>query len=225
MAGSKAAPAFINAVIMTSVISAGNHALFAGTRLLYALAVDRHAPQFFGKLNRNKVPWIAVLATSAISGLCFGASFIGAGQLWTWLQNLVGVSNQLAWISIGLTSLRFRGAIEARGLTSSLPFKNWTYPWGPWICVVLNCVLVLVQGWSSFSPKFAAVDFVSFYIELPVMLIMYVGWKLLKKTKIVGYAEMDLETDVYVPTEEDLKALELEKTPRGRVMTVLRWIF
>ncbi|KAL9001675.1 MAG: hypothetical protein Q9188_005358 [Gyalolechia gomerana] len=86
MAGSTAAGSFINAVIMTSVLSAGNHALFAGTRLLYTLAVDRHAPMFFSTLNRNQVPWIAALATSAISILCFGASFIGAGQLWTWLQ-------------------------------------------------------------------------------------------------------------------------------------------
>ncbi len=86
MAGSTAAGSFINAVIMTSVLSAGNHALFAGTRLLYTLAVNKHAPMFFSKLNRNQVPWIAVLATSTISILCFGSSFIGAGQLWTWLQ-------------------------------------------------------------------------------------------------------------------------------------------
>lgn len=86
MAGSTAAGSFINAVIMTSVISAGNHALFAGTRLLYTLAVDKHAPRFFSALSRNQVPWIAVLATSVISILCFGASKIGAGQLWTWLQ-------------------------------------------------------------------------------------------------------------------------------------------
>lgn len=81
MAGS-----FINAVVMTSVISASNHALFAGSRLLYTLATDGYAPSFFGRLNRQKVPWVAVLATSVISGLCFGASYIGAGQLWTWLQ-------------------------------------------------------------------------------------------------------------------------------------------
>jgi AAT family amino acid transporter len=108
MAGAKAAGSFINAVIITSVISAGNHALFVGTRLMYSLTADRHAPQFLGKLNRNKVPWIAVLVTSVVSGLCFGASFVGAGQLWTWLQNLVGVSNQLAWLAIGVTSLRVR---------------------------------------------------------------------------------------------------------------------
>jgi len=225
MAGSKAAGGFINAVIMTSVISAGNHALFAGTRLLYALSVDSHAPKVFGSLNRNRVPWIAVLATSLISGLCFGASFIGAGQLWTWLQNLVGVSNQLAWLAISVTSLRFRAALKVQGKEHELPFRNWTYPWGPVVAIVLNTVIILVQGWSSFSPKFSRIDFVSYYIELPVMLLMYVGWKLLKRTKIVGLGEMDLETDVHKIGEEDLKEMEMEKTVRGKIRRVLNWIF
>jgi AAT family amino acid transporter len=225
MAGAHAAGSFINAVILTSVISAGNHALFAGTRLLYSLSVDSHAPKVFSKLNRNKVPWIAVLATSTVSGLCFGASFIGAGQLWTWLQNLVGVSNQLAWLAIGVTSIRFRGAMELQGKTHLLGFKNWTYPWGPWISVVLNIVIILVQGWSSFSPSFTAVNFVSYYVELPVMLVMYLGWKFLKKTKIVSYEKMDLDTDVYVVGEDDFKEMEREKSARGKVESVIRWIF
>lgn len=86
MTGARAAGSVINAVIMTSVISAGNHALFAGSRLMFTLAKAGHAPQVFGKLNKNQVPWVAVLATSIIAGACFGSSFIGAGQLWTWLQ-------------------------------------------------------------------------------------------------------------------------------------------
>jgi AAT family amino acid transporter len=77
MAGSQVAGSFINAVIVTSVLSAGNHALFAGSRLLYSLATNHHAPKFFGVVNGQHVPWVAVLATSAISGLCFGASYIG----------------------------------------------------------------------------------------------------------------------------------------------------
>ncbi|KAH6712593.1 amino acid transporter-like protein [Leptodontidium sp. MPI-SDFR-AT-0119] len=225
MAGARSAGSFINAVIMTSVISAGNHALFAGTRLMYSLSVDHHAPMVFAKLNRNKVPWIAVLATSAISGLCFGASFIGAGQLWTWLQNIVGVSNQIAWTAIAATSIRFRGAMERQGKTHLLPFKNLTYPYGPWISLVLNIVIILVQGWSSFSPKFSAVDFVSYYIEIPIMLVMYLGWKLWKRTRIVSYEDMDLETDVYVVDEHDLAETEREKSVRGKVERVIRWIF
>ncbi|RFU34136.1 hypothetical protein B7463_g2255, partial [Scytalidium lignicola] len=226
MAGSKAAGSFINAVVITSVISAGNHALYAGTRLLYTLAIAGHAPRFFGKLNRNKVPWIAVLTTSAISGLCFGASFIGAGQLWSWLQNIVGVSNQLSWIAIGIASLRFRAALKVQGKTHLLPFKNWTYPVGPWVSVILNIVLVLVQGWSCFSPKFDRVSFVSFYIEIPVMIVMYFGWKVWKRTSIVKLSEMDLDTDVYEPTPgEKLQIEEEERGWKGKVRTVIRWLF
>ncbi|OBT52061.1 hypothetical protein VE04_08060 [Pseudogymnoascus sp. 24MN13] len=224
MVGSNVAGSFINAMIMTSVLSAGHLALLVGARLLFTLAVNGHAPAFFGKLNRNRVPWVAVLATSLISGLCFGASFIGAGQLWTWLQNIVGVSNQLSWISIGIASIRFRAGLEAQGKTHLLTFRNWTYPYGPWFVVIGCSFLVLVQGWSCFSPRFNAVDFVSFYIELPVMLLMFVGWKLLKKTKIVGLKEMDLVTDVYHPEPGEVDR-DAAVGWKGKARAVLRWIF
>lgn len=162
---------------------------------MYTLAVDGYAPKFLGALNRARVPWVGVLVTSSISALCFGASYIGTGQLWSWLQNIVGVSNQISWICIGLASLRFRSGIKAQGLEHLLPFKNWTYPWGPIFAVGLNSVLVLVQGWSSFSPNFQGVNFVSYYIEIPVMIVMFVGWKLVKRTKFVRVSEMDLTTD------------------------------
>ena len=214
MAGSNVAGSFINAVILTSVVSAGNHALFAGSRLLYTLSINGHAPGAFSSLTRFQVPWLAVLFTSVISGLLFGASFIGAGQLWTWLQNIVGVSNQLSWIAIGIASLRFRAGLKAQGKEHLLPFKNWTYPWGPIIAVVLNSFLVLVQGWSCFSPSYDGVSFVSYYVELPIMVIMIVAWKLLKRTKFVRAHEMDLVTDVY--TAEDKAPEKGGWTGRGR---------
>jgi AAT family amino acid transporter len=103
----------------------------------------------------------------------------------------------LCWTAIGITSVRFRSALAKQGKTHLLPFKNWTYPFGPWLCIVLNIVLILVQGWSCFSPRFSAVDFVSYYIELPLMLVMYVGWKWWKKTTVVPLERMDLETDTH----------------------------
>jgi hypothetical protein len=85
----------MNTVILSSAISAGNHALFAGTRVLYGLAQASQAPSLFAWTTRGGVPLPALLLTSSFSVLCFGSSFIGSGQLWVWLQNLVGVSNQV----------------------------------------------------------------------------------------------------------------------------------
>ena len=138
--------------------------------------------------------------------------------------SIVGVSNQLSWIAIGIASLRFRAAIKAQNKEHLLPFKNWTYPYGPLFSVVLNSFLVLVQGWSSFSPSFDAVTFVSLYIELPIMLLMYLGWKALKRTKLVKLHEMDLETDTHT-AEELYSAAGTEKGPwRERAYTAWRWI-
>ncbi|KIJ61075.1 hypothetical protein HYDPIDRAFT_169849 [Hydnomerulius pinastri MD-312] len=71
---------------------------------------------------------------TSISILCFGSSFIGSGQLWGWLQNIVGVSNQIAWLSIGLASLRFRKAWikQGRSVDELKFYVRWTWPWGPY---------------------------------------------------------------------------------------------
>lgn len=143
----------MNTVILTSVLSAGNHALYAGTRVLYGLSVTRQGPRIFVWTTQAGVPLPALLATSSISLLCFGSSFIGSGQLWSWLQNIVGVSNQvclwpfqyalsnivkisalqIAWLSIGLASWRFRKAWVRQGRKlDELKFRAaWTWPWGP----------------------------------------------------------------------------------------------
>ena len=108
----------MNAVVLSSAISAGNHALFAGTRVLYGLAQASHAPSLFAWTTRGGVPLPALLLTSSFSALCFGSSFIGSGQLWAWLQNLVGVSNQVRrpFLPGGALPSPFRQRADARSL-------------------------------------------------------------------------------------------------------------
>lgn len=53
------------------------------------------------------------------------------------------------------------------------------------------------------------------------MLLMYVVWKLVKKTKTVKLAEMDLDTDTYVVEEEKTE----EKPWVGKVRRVRDWVF
>ncbi|KAJ6602211.1 amino acid permease-domain-containing protein [Mycena sp. CBHHK59/15] len=185
-AGSTFAASFMNTIILTSVLSAGNHALFAGTRVLYGLSVAKppQAPALFAWTTSRGVPLPALLLTSSVSALCFGSSLIGSGKVpWGWLQNIVGVSNQIAWLSIGLASWRFRKAWIRQGRSlSDLKFHtSWTWPYGPPFVVAAVAVLIIVQGWSSVIPVFSAVDFLSFYIEIPVILVMYIAWALLSR--------------------------------------------
>jgi amino acid permease len=90
------------------------------------------------------------------------SAYIGSGALWGWLQNIVGVSNQvcfspvlifgsdvdgsqIAWLSIGLSSWRFRKAWVAQGRPKEeLKFTaSWTWPWGPVFVVVAVSALII----------------------------------------------------------------------------------
>ena len=66
--------------------------------ILYSLSTStpRLAPSMFSYTTSQGVPLAALLGTSSISALCFASSFVGSGVLWGWLQNIVGVSNQVS---------------------------------------------------------------------------------------------------------------------------------
>lgn len=218
LAGFNVAAHIMNAVIVTSVISAANHALFAGTRLMYALAAEHHAPRIFMKLNRTKTPVYALVITSLIACVCFASSFIGAGKLWGWIQKIVGVSNQIAWVCIGLSAWRFKKAMEVQHKDlDELPYKNPFRSWSPQVVVFANIFIILIQGWKSLVPsknpdgKFSFPTFLSYYLELPVLLIMYGGFKWWRKTIVVPLETMNLELDRYVDTLEDKEENEFLK--------------
>ncbi|GJJ11925.1 hypothetical protein Clacol_006163 [Clathrus columnatus] len=214
LAGSKFAASFMNTVVLTSVISAGNHALFAGTRVLHNMAMHSHAPSVLTRTNRHGVPYIALLTTASISALCFVTKYVGSGQLWEWLQNIVGVSNQVAWVSIGLASWRFRRAwvLQKRDI-SELKFQGakWTWGWGPPFVVVTVTIIVLVQGYSSFIPVFSPITFLSLYLQLPFMFILFVGWKLIHGQKMPDLKSIDLKLAEHVEGTLDLQDDEERK--------------
>eukprot|EP01056_Protomagalhaensia_sp_Gyna25_P001048 Protomagalhaensia_sp_Gyna_25__1047@NODE_1504_length_1777_cov_42_191024_g1219_i0_p1_GENE_NODE_1504_length_1777_cov_42_191024_g1219_i0NODE_1504_length_1777_cov_42_191024_g1219_i0_p1_ORF_typecomplete_len565_score60_89AA_permease/PF00324_21/1_3e140AA_permease_2/PF13520_6/4e54Trp_Tyr_perm/PF03222_13/2_8e07Aa_trans/PF01490_18/7e05_NODE_1504_length_1777_cov_42_191024_g1219_i0391697 len=196
----------INAVILTAVLSVGNQALFAATRLMFAMAREGQAPKIFGYLTGKQVPLWAMLITTATGCVCFASSFIGGGTLWVYLQALVGVSNQIAWVACGWTSYRFRRAMLAQGRSPNdeLPFVNRFYSWAPLFVVIANCIFILVQGYPSFVNGFEISEFITFYAQVPIFIVMWLIWKWVHKTKYVPLKEMDIDTDKYVDTAEDI---------------------
>lgn len=58
------------------------------------------------------------------------------------------------------------------------------------------------------------------------MLVMFVGWKLIKRTKYVRLDEMDLETDRYtfIPQERD-DAAEMDLGPQAQAQSTQRKMF
>lgn len=58
----KALPHIVNALILTSVFSAGNTYFYIGSRVLFGLALEGKAPKWLTKCNKQGVPVYSVIA-------------------------------------------------------------------------------------------------------------------------------------------------------------------
>jgi len=186
----------MNAVILVAILSAGNSGLYASSRALHTLSQEGNAPKFFGYVNRYGVPVYCVLATSLVGCLAFIVSLpqIGQGQAYNWLLSLASTTGFIAWLGIAFCHLRFRMAYKAQGRSlQDLPFVSRLYPFGPIYTIVICMIILLGQGYTAFSP-FSLKSFLSAYVTLPFIVLLYFGNKFWAKTKILKLVDVDLDT-------------------------------
>lgn len=192
-AGLLSAAALMNAVILTSVLSAGNSGLYASTRMLYALAKEGKAPKIFAQLSNSGVPRMALIVTTFVAMLCFLTSKFEDQQVYLWLLNLSGMTGFIAWLGIAISHYRFRKGYLAQGLNlNDLPYRSSLFPFGPVFAFVLCLTITLGQNYAAFLED--TIDWngvIATYIGIPLFLIIMFSYKLLKKTKWVKYQDMD----------------------------------
>ncbi len=193
-AGFAFAAAVMNAIILTSVLSAGNSGMYASTRMLYALAVEGKAPKFLAKLTRGGVPINALIVTAAVGMLAFLASFFGDGVVYTWLLNASGMCGFITWVGIAISHYRFRRAFIKQGHSlDELPYRARWFPFGPLFAFVL-CLFVIV-GQSLSAIENGTVDWlglIATYLSVPLFLILWFGYKRAKGTKVVPLDQCDV---------------------------------
>ncbi|MFF2450644.1 amino acid permease [Neobacillus sp. NPDC058068] len=193
-AGIAFAASVMNAIILTAVLSAGNSGMYASTRMLWDLARQGKAPRFLGKLNKNGVPVNALIATSLVGTLAFLASLFGDGKVYNWLLNASGMSGFIAWLGIAVCHYRFRKAFAAQGKDLSLlPYKSKFFPFGPIFAFSVCGFVVLGQNYTAFMGGHIDWNGVLVsYIGLPLFLILWLGYKFTKKTKVIPLEKCDL---------------------------------
>ncbi|WP_051317305.1 amino acid permease [Ectobacillus panaciterrae] len=197
-AGIAFAASVMNAVILTAVLSAGNSGMYAATRMLWDMAKQGKAPEMLAKLDKRGVPVNALLVTSSIGALAFLASLFGDGVVYVWLLNASGMSGFIAWLGIAVSHYRFRKAYIAQGRNmNELPFQAKWFPFGPIFAFVLCGIVILGQNYSAFTGD--GIDwngvFVS-YIGLPLFFAAWLGYKFIKRTKVVPLDQCDFKVDI-----------------------------
>jgi lysine-specific permease len=196
-AGLLSAAALMNAVILTSVLSAGNSGLYASTRMLYALAKEGKAPKIFRKLSSSGVPRVALLVTTFVAMLCFLTSMYKDQEVYLWLLNMSGMTGFIAWLGIAISHYRFRKGYMAQGHDlNKLPYRSNLFPLGPIFAFVLCLIITLGQNYEAFLQD--TIDWngvIATYIGLPLFLVIYFSYKIVKKTKWVKYDQMNFSKE------------------------------
>lgn len=206
--------AIMNAVILTSVLSAGNSGLFASSRILFEMGRNGLAPKFFGKLTKDGVPLWSILATAAIAGLCFISSQLEVSEVYLYLLNASGMCGFMTWIGICISHYRFRNAIKVQGFDmKQLPYLAKYFPVGPILAFVMLAFIIVGQDWDwiTGNAPFNFGRFISTYVGLFLFLALYLGYKFTKGSKLIPLDQVDLKTRANPYTELDPKEFNDEE--------------
>ncbi|KAE8168660.1 amino acid permease/ SLC12A domain-containing protein [Aspergillus tamarii] len=217
LAGIKALPSIVNAVVLIAGISAGNSYVFMGSRYLYALASNNQAPKIFLRCTKQGIPIYALLATMSISFLTFMSMGSSSNIVFQWFQNLTTVSTLYTWISICIAYMRFHAALKAQQIDrSDLPFSFPLQPYSTYFTLGYLCIVVFFNGFDSIAGGFKLPGFITSYIGFPLFFGFFLFWKIFKRTKWRRPEEADLFTG-----KAELDAIEWpQKVPRNFVERV-----
>ncbi|CCH58338.1 hypothetical protein TBLA_0A05450 [Henningerozyma blattae CBS 6284] len=194
--GTKVLPHIFNAVILTTIISAANSNVYVGSRILYGLSSAKLAPKFFQK-TRNGVPFIAVLFTAAFGALAYMETSAGGQNAFNWLLNITGVAGFFAWLSISISHIRFMQTLKHRGMSrDDLPYKAALMPGLAYYGAFFVTLIILIQGFTAFAPKFDSTAFLTAYISCFLFLFIYIVAQCYFRTRLWRTLDdVDIDTD------------------------------
>lgn len=98
------------------------------------------------------------------------------------------------WSVICIVYLRFFYGCKAQNIDrDELPWKGPLQPYLAWTSLSFFLLLLVTSGYTTFLyGHWDTETFVSSYINIPIILMLYFGYKVIKKTKIIPLAEIPI---------------------------------
>lgn len=186
----------INACILIFVTSVSTADMYIASRTIYGLAVAGYAPRFFSKTNGRGVPLYGIILSFAFGLLAFMVTSSSAADVFDQFVNVVSLTGLLAWACILFVHIRFMKALKVQGLSRrDLAFRSPLQPFGSYFALAICIFTMLAKNFTVFLGKDFPVDeFITGYIMLPVFIVMFLFWKVWKKTKFIASKDVDLLT-------------------------------
>ena len=185
-------PDIVNALLITSIFSAGNTYTYCAIRRLYSLALEGQAHAFLKKCNRHGVPiycWAVVMFIQLLSLLQLPNN---SSMVLQWLVNLVAAGCVLDYVVICIIFTFFYRACAAQGINrKTFPYYGCFQPYTAYVGLAGTIFIVLGYGYSTFA-LWDVGTFFNYYTMVLVGIVSYSSWTTLKRTKFVSPLEADL---------------------------------
>ena len=142
-----------------------------------------------------------------------------ASVVFGWFQDLIASSILVYWyaprlprlslltplsrIVICLVYLRFFYGCKRQGISrSELPWRGPFQPYAAWTGLFAFIIILLTQGYSIFIHGLWDTEtFFSAYFNIPLILVLYFGFIVVKRTRIVSLDEMPIRHFIRIAQE------------------------
>ncbi|KAH7007424.1 amino acid permease/ SLC12A domain-containing protein [Ilyonectria destructans] len=218
-------PDLCNAVVITSAWSCTNCLLFQASRTIFGLAKNGRAPKIFARSTKNGVPMPALILSTAVASLAFLTCNTASAVVLNWFINLGSTAIMIAYILMMVANLRFHKGLKVQGIdTSSLPFKSKLTPYSNYFAIFWVSLFLLTNGYGVFiKGHWSFSGFFTAYFTIIFFLVIYFGWKIVKKTSFIKAEDMDFQTGL-AEVEAHENSLSL-KAPSSRYERIMDWLW
>lgn len=214
-------PNLVNALMLTSIFSAGNTYTYAATRSLYGLALEGRAPRFLRKTTPRGVPIFCFMITMCFPLLAFLQVSSGSAIVLNWLVDLATAGGIIDYIVMTVTFIFYYNACKAQGLDrEKLPYYGRFQPYCAYVALFVEVTIVIFYGYTAFQPPSVKAFFQNYTMQI-VAILLFIFWKLRYKTPLIRASEVDL---VWEAPSVDRYEANLRGEPVGFWTEMLRLV-
>ncbi|CAK5270850.1 unnamed protein product [Mycena citricolor] len=187
-------PHVVNALVMLSIFSAGNSYVYTASRTLYGMALEGQMPRVFSRCSKRGVPIYAVGASMLFSSMAFLQLNKASAVILQWITLVATVGLMVDNAIISLTYLRFRAALADQNIPrSSLPWFGRLQPFCGYYALIACTTMIFLSGYAVFLPgHWSLTTFIFSYVLILILPLVFVTWKVAKRTKLRKVCEIDL---------------------------------
>lgn len=134
----------LNIIVFSAALSVYHSCVYASSRMLFSLAEQKNAPQFFAKLSKKGVPLPAVLLTALATSACVILTYLIPKQAFGMLMTLAVACVLITWAMISLSHLKFKAAMKKKNIATS--FRAILSPASNYFCILFIIFILFMMA-------------------------------------------------------------------------------